>query len=163
MTSCHATKFCITFKTSPFILQYPFRKSRLFSRQLSRTAAGLEQFLGVCRLQNTCTVGATFSSVYQQPHLHFVLITDFSALGWMPCLKVSASCVLVQRPFLVGHFPCPSSLSTCSELSVLLLRYWRVAHWPFPVSELFRKPSTHPSSPSAHLMSCVMPHNCWYF
>lgn len=136
-TPCQATKPCMTFKTSPFILQYLFRKERLVSSQLACTTAGLQQFLGVCPLQNACTLGATSSSVQQHLHLHFVLVTDFFTLAWMPPLKACASCLLVQRPFLAGHFPCPSSLPTFPELSVLLLRYWCSVHWPFPVSELF--------------------------
>ena len=45
-----------------------------------------QRFLGVCPLQNTCTLGATSSSV-QHPPLRFVPITNFSTLAWLPPLK----------------------------------------------------------------------------
>lgn len=87
---------------------------------------------------------------------------QFSTPAWMAPPEVRASCVVVQQPFPAGHFPWPSSACLLwaphAAAQVLTLRALT-----FPVSELLRKSSTHPSSPSAHLMSFVMPHSCWYF
>lgn len=86
----------------------------------------------------------------------------FSTPARMAPPEVHASCVVEQQPFPAGHFPWPSSpcLLWAPHAAAQVLTLSAVT---FPVSELFRKSCAHPSSPSAHLMSFVMPHSCWYF